>query len=801
MHPKEDGEQADKIMSRELIKSSVEQNGLELELVPGNRKSKELCLIAVENNALALEYVPERFKTPELCNAAVCSNWRAFLYIPESMYTLDKCLEIFKLILSHYDNPIDMTYSDCSYIEKIVIRLPDEINNELQIIRLERQLRARVFTEKHYDKETRRFVTKEYICYREEDEIKEFDSFTEFYEYLDANLINANLYDYDFFGINLRNFNIKGAYIRSTVLIEQNLYDDSFYTKNIVDHNHNTELLITAENEIFEASVVLHDSDLISNSPSDFSCCRIYYISDIHLNHKLLKAFPSHATKLEIIRHIRWLVEKMVAAVTNATYSDYLLIAGDISYNFEIAKIFYRELAKHWNPNKIVGILGNHELWDFNRNVPVNTIDEIVQRYRNMLKGLGIRFLQNDLLTSDGTIISEERLKSIDTTKLRQICLNSSFVILGGLGYSGLNSHFNATHGIYRDTIKSLDEDIKQTKRFELIYKKVEEAIDRDQAIILTHTPKEDWTNENYKSNWIYVNGHTHRNAYYCTEEKTVYSDNQIGYYINSVGLKHFSLSNYYDTFRYHPNGIYTISREQYLDFNRGVGILATYNRIGKIHMLKKNNIYCFMYEDKKTRRLYLLSGGAIKKIEHSDINYYFERMAQYSDSIRGLLYGFNQALKSISNSVKAIGGVGTIHGCIVDIDFNNHLYIDPMDGSISSYYATSIIDKHYYRDIEALLLDKRPDLYDNYKKILGEMSEGARLLRGETNVESIEISRFVPETNMYRPSRIIRALQYLTDVNVIRIWNDRVMDIHSEDENRITPFEKRNKTILLPEA
>jgi predicted MPP superfamily phosphohydrolase len=662
-------------------------------------------------------------------------------------------------------------------------------------------LSARFFKVKLFDKETRRFITKEYLCYWEEDEIKEFVSFSEFYEYLDADLKNANLHNYDFAGVNLRNFNIEGAYISSDILIEQDLYDDSFYTENILDHNHNIELMISAENEIVEAGNILHDSDLISNSPLDFSCCRIYYISDIHLNHKLLKVFPSHATKLEVTRYIRWLVKKMVATVTNKPYFDYLLIAGDISFNFEISKIFYKEVTNHWNPNKIVAVLGNHELWNFIGDVPVNTIDKIVQRYRNMFKGLGIRFLQNDLLTSNGTIVSEKRLMSIDPGKLKQICLKSSFVILGGLGYSGLNSYFNATCGIYRETIKSLDEDIEQTKRFESIYKKVEDAIDRDKVIILTHTPKEDWTNENYNKNWIYVNGHTHRNDYSCCEEKTVYSDNQIGYYTGSIGLKHFSLSNNYDIFRYHPDGIYIISREQYLDFNVGVGISATYNRIGKIHMLKNNNIYCFMFENIKTRKLYLLNGGAINKLEHSDIHYYFERMAYYSDTIRELFSGYNQALKSISNSVKAIGGAGTIHGCIVDIDFYNHLYIDPMDGSISSYYATSIIDKHYYRDIEALLLDKRPDLYDNYKKLLGEMCEGVRLLRGETKVESIEISRFVPETNMYRPSRIIRALQYLTDVNVIRIWNDRVMDIHSEDENRITPFEKRNKTILLPEA
>jgi hypothetical protein len=158
--------------------------------------------------------------------------------------------------------------------------------------------------------------------------------------------------------------------------------------------------------------------------------------------------------------------------------------------------------------------------------------------------------------------------------------------------------------------------------------------------------------------------------------------------------------------------------------------------------------------------------------------------------------------LKCISNSVKAIGGSGTIHGCIVDIDFYNHLYINPTNGSITPYFALSIVYKYEYRDIEALLLDKRIDLYDNYKKLLGEMSEGVKLLRGETNVESIEISRFVPETYMYRSSRIIKSLQYLAEVNIIRIWNDRIMEIHSEDEKSSKVLlKKKKKTILLPKV
>ncbi|MCM3116325.1 DUF4116 domain-containing protein [Neobacillus sp. MER 74] len=790
-------------LSKELFVLAVEQNGLSLEYVPSKNRSKVLCNAAVNNNVLALEHVPNRYKTTELCNSAINSSWKAFLYMPESMYTLNNCLEIFDRILREHNDLSEISYSDRSCVRGIVNRLPDSINNDNQIIRLERQLQVREFKRKYFDKETHRFITIEKICYREEDEVKEFDLFVDFYKHLDADLKNANLHDYDFKEVNLADFNIEGAYINSDVLVQQHLYDDSYYAENVKDYDRNSELMISAENEVVEAISVLHDIDLISDATLNDTSSKIYYISDIHLNHKLLKAFPTNATELEVKMYIRQLVKKMIDTATDKSYDDYLLIAGDISFNFEISTLFYTELVKFWSNRQIVVVLGNHELWDFNRRGIAHSnllrLDEIIQQYRDLFSNLGICFLQNDLLLSNGTIISEKQLQSIDQDELKHICLKSSFVILGGLGFSGLNSKFNATQGIYRQTIMSLDEDIKQTNQFKFIYNKVKSVLGNDKVIILTHTPKENWSNEDYNRNWIYVNGHTHRNDYCCDEEKTFYSDNQIGYYSTSIGLKHFKLSRVYDIFKYYPDGIYSISREQYLDFNQGVEIRVTFNRAGTIHMLKNNNVYCFILENQNTGKKYLLNGGMINNLEQNDINYYFESMAYYSDAIRGLFSNYNQALKSISDSIKKIGGVGTIHGCIVDIDYLNHIYVNPVDGTVTPYFASSIVDKYTYPNVKELLLAQRKDLYDNYMKLLDGESDGVKLLEGEIKAESIEISRYVPDTDMYRPSRIMRSLQYLTEVNVIRIWNDRIIDFQLQSKNEAKDlFDNNNNTLLL---
>lgn len=796
------------ILSKEVFLLAVEQNGLALKYISSRNRSKKICNIAVNNNMLALEHVPNRYKTNEICNAAVNSSWKAFLYVHKRMYTLNNCLEIFERILRENDNLYEISYSDRSSAGEIAKRLPEGIQDDIQIIRLQRRIRIRLFKRKYFDKETQKFIAIENIYYREENEVKEFDSFVDFYGHLDADLKNANLHDYDFKGVCLTNFNIEGAYINSNVLIEQHLYDDSFYTENIKDYDCKTELMISAENEVVEAISVLHDVDLISDTALNDTSFKIYYVSDIHLNHKLLKAFPINATELEVKMYIRRLVKKMLDSATDITYYDYLLIAGDISFNFEISTLFYMELVKYIkmkfrSPQQIVVVLGNHELWDFNRRGDAYsnlfTLDEVIQQYRELFSSLGIRFLQNDLLLSNGMIVPEKQLKTIDQDELRHICLKSSFAILGGLGFSGLNSKFNATHGIYRQTIQSLDEDIKQTSQFKFIYDKVKSVLGNDKVIILTHTPKKNWSDEKYNRNWIYVNGHTHRNDYCCDGEKTFYSDNQIGYYSTNIGLKHFKLSRVYDVFKYYPNGIYSISREQYLDFNRGLEIKVTFNRTGIIHMLKNNNVYCFILENQDTGRIYLLNGGQINNLEHNDINYYFERMAYYSDAIKSVFHDYNQALKSISNSIKKIGGTGTIHGSIVDIDFYNHIFLNPEDASIAPYFAWSIDDKYFYPNVKELLLAQRKDLYDNYIKLLDGENEGIQPLKGEIKARGFEMSRFIPDTDMYRPSRVMRSLQYLTEVNVIRIWNDHIMDFQIQINNKAKDLRAdKNDTLLL---
>lgn len=794
------------LISKEICEKAVEQNGLALEFVPGNRKSKKLCVQAVYNNVLALEFLPDHFKSKELCELAVQSNWQSYLYIQESMYSLEECLFFLENLNHKFFDHADMSSRDRKYIKAIVRRFPEEINSDPQIIKLERQLGVRTLELKFYEKESGKFIVKEQIHYREESETVEFDSFAHFYDYVDANLENADLYDCDFLNVNLSDFNIEGALVSNDVLLAQQLYDDSFYNATVREYNEDFSLMLSAENEVVEACAVLHDSDIAFTLNNNTR--KIYYVSDIHINHKLIKRFPERATKQEVIWFIRNLVRHMVDTATQKSSADYLLIAGDVSFNYENSVIFYEELVKLWKPSHIVVVLGNHELWDFNRNgKPYDYskgLDDIVYKYRELFSTLNICFLQNELLIlKDGQqiVIKEEELLTLPAETLKEVCLKSSLNIFGGLGFSGYSSSFNATNGIYRNTITSLAEDIEQTKRFEKIYMILNNAISIKPIVVLTHTPKDNWSREIYNPQWIYVNGHTHRNEYCCSEDRKVYADNQIGYQGLKAGLKHFTLSGRCDVFLYYPDGIHIITREQYLDFNKVLGINMTFNRTsGNIHMLKRSGIYCFIYENSKKRKLSLLNGGAPKSLDYNDLEYYFQRMIYYSDAVKLMFADYYKALNSISNSIKAFGGSGNIHGCIVDIDFFNHIYLNPEDGTLTPYYAESMIDKYEFKNVKALLKAKRPDLHRNYEKLLKAGTETALQLRDNLNVKSIEITQYVPETIMYGPSRIMRSLQYLMDVNVIRHWNDEVIGFFEKGDHELDKSSACMPYVALPE-
>ena len=505
----------------------------------------------------------------------------------------------------------------------------------------------------------------------------------------------------------------------------------------------------------------------------DFYTQRVYYVSDLHLMHRIRNAHCKSQQDVEnLLTHI--------AETIMSEASGLLLINGDVSSDLSIFKKFVDILSHHIQRHTlIVFTLGNHEFWNFEG----KEIEDIVQSYRKILAQYGMYLLHNDLLyrTETGIInipgvnihlIHASELQNSDEQTLKDTLRKARTVIWGGTGFSGYNLQFNANDGIYRRTI-SRNEEVQYSSAFENTYRKLLPILKDNNAIIMTHMPLEDWCKTSKPQEGIfYLSGHTHKNIFYDDGAYHIYADNQIGYHHETVQVKSFLMNNEYDLFFDYPDGIHKITAQQYRDFYRGKNIKMDFNREIDIWMLKKEGYYCFIV-DSTSGKLLLLNGGAQKSLKHNQLDYYFENMDRMIAAINAPLTKYTGFQRKVASLVKKIGGEGYIHGCIIDIDFYNHIYVNPFDGTVTGYWAQDIIYKKVYPSVPALLEEQCPKYLVALNR-LSETEDNEIFALKTTGV--MGEGQLDPATDIYKASREIRKMQKLGS-RILSTWPEHIID------------------------
>ena len=522
----------------------------------------------------------------------------------------------------------------------------------------------------------------------------------------------------------------------------------------------------------------------------------LYYITDLHIEHQLRneKSDASDGTYAMSEHELRKRIRRKLKTLADSACDSkgILLVGGDVANSIKAETIFYDELSalKTWH-GEIICVLGNHELLageselrgEHNRGA-AKSIEDVVSEYREAI-GYRATLLENQLyLEYKGrrkVVLTEEEILGSNIDELTEACRKSSLIILGGIGFSGLNPVFNASTIRYNSSI-TLEVDIDRTKRFQTVYEKVLSCARGLRVIVLTHTQKADWSDDPYNPNWIYVNGHTHQNTVQLDQSAIVLSDNQIGYTPKPWKLKGFSLDiKRVDIFEDYPDGSHKIERAQYIEFNRCMGIAMQRMRYpGDIYVLKRSGCYMFVLKD--LARTYLLAGGRRYKLAY-DIEYYFENLPKYVKNVQRCFAPYQNALRSISNEVKELGGSGAIHGCIVDIDFFNHIYLNPYDGKVTPYFAEDMENKIAFENTRRLLegspyLPKGESMLKRYSKLSNHRSLPILNELDGDDGGMATVPELVLDRAMYEPSRIMRSMQYIFDQNVVRIWKDEVLSL-----------------------
>lgn len=629
---------------------------------------------------------------------------------------------------------------------------------------------------KGYDRKKDIFVVQQSWLNSNGQVIKKYENcffyFCDFIYFLENDLSNADLlfcdgldYIQDFSNINFTNARVKSSILEKirmkyslSVMNSERIEHFPFVVKNEGE----TSFILTSKREDNDKEEIMKDH-------------KVYYISDLHLLHRLKHAdTKSKEDDFYVIQKIIDNLLDEISFLDCLLKKNIILIGGDTSSNFEIFCLFVSLLRASIDERRldiyVVFLLGNHELWEF----PDFSFEEIVNRYETLLNKHKMYLLQNNIIykNDENQIqeISTEELISISGNALQERLLTARVILFGGLAFSGYNQEFNANSGIYRDTIKR-EQEICESEKFEKLYHIVCNNLSNKRVIIFTHMPQKDWCSlDEQQLGFVYVNGHTHRNYFYDDGDYRIYADNQIGYYHENPYLKYFYLEDDYDCFLEYGDGIYKITKEQYIDFYRGKNIEMQFTReIETLYMLKKNGYYCFIHENWR-RQLTILNGGGLKKLDVNDINYYYDKMDKVIESIKNPLDKFTMIQEKIANEIKAIGGLGKIHGAIVDIDFCNHIYVNPYDLTITGYYALNMIYKKVFSSVPELLKINCPSLYHNYLKRLIEKGESHFRIESNRKEELDMTTDIYLDTDIYKASREIKKMQKLSS-NILSIW------------------------------
>ena len=205
-------------------------------------------------------------------------------------------------------------------------------------------------------------------------------------------------------------------------------------------------------------------------------------------------------------------------------------------------------------------------------------------------------------------------------------------------------------------------------------------------------------------------------------------------------------------------------------------------NPDGQILMLKREGFFCFLLKS-SSGTLYILSGGKALVLENQNESYYYDEMALYGAFVKKAFSGYTNALNQISSVIKELGGSGDIHGAIVDLDFLNHVHLNPVDGTVTFYYASSMVDKYVYSDFQSLLKAQRPDMFKKFELLLNQADKQAGALQIQGQEAGLpDFILHVTDTSIYGPSRRLRAFQYLTEQNIIRVWDKNLIALMRED-------------------
>ena len=127
----------------------------------------------------------------------------------------------------------------------------------------------------------------------------------------------------------------------------------------------------------------------------------------------------------------------------------------------------------------------------------------------------------------------------------------------------------------------------------------------------------------------------------------------------------------------------------------------------------------------------------------------------------------------------------GDVHGCIVDLDFCNHIMINPLDQKVTFYNSPTMGFVKIFDNLENLITYMNNGYILNIeKKKMLELKNNNAIISKTSQEISQEVGELIKidiKNSVYSISNYMRQIQRLFDSNILRDWNEDIISIQKK--------------------
>ena len=228
-----------------------------------------------------------------------------------------------------------------------------------------------------------------------------------------------------------------------------------------------------------------------------------------------------------------------------------------------------------------------------------------------------------------------------------------------------------------------------------------------------------------------------------------------------------------------YDDGIYDISVDDYWTYLRDktdTFLKPRFPWTKSIKFLKHDGFLMFISVSHNGNYC-LLRGGSLRKLD-KPLNYYYDNLASYGNSVLATFSAYWDAIFGLAEFISKVTGQehARVHGCIVDIDFHNHVYLGS-DGKLKFYYAPMMGAQVFYPDFHALISAQLPEMLPALQSAkVPACFNNNNALNGTRSLITLNYG-----ADMYDFSGYMKGLQPVREHHLIALWDDALAPIQKE--------------------